>query len=203
MMRGLLFALACCLIAPAASAEEPEWAFEASIYGYDVPEGDDYLNPIVTADRGMLHLEARYNYEALDDTVSIWGGANFSVGEKWVFDSTVMLGGVLGDLEGVAPGFRLSLTRSWFELTSEAEYYIDNHDHEENFLYTWNEIAGYPLEWLRFGLAVQRTRAYETDLDIQRGPFVGFTWKSFDAAAYVFNPGSDDATYTLGLSYEF
>jgi len=54
-----------------------------------------------------------------------------------------------------------------------------------------------------FGLAVQRTRAYDTDLDIQRGPFVGFTYKSFDVAAYVFNPGSDDATYTLGLGFDF
>ena len=202
MMRRICVALVCCLFASTSRAEEPEWTFSASVYGYDVPDGEDYLNPIVTVDRGMLHLEARSNYEALD-TASIWGGANFSVGETWVFDSTVMLGGVFGDVEGFAPGFRLSLTRAWFELTSEAEYYIDNHDHEENFLYTWNEIAGYPLEWLRFGLAVQRTRAYETDLDIQRGPFVGFTWKYFDAAAYVFNPGSDDATYTLGLSYEF
>ena len=201
MMRAALLATGL-LLASLAHAEENAWAFSASVYAYDVPEDEDFLNPVVTADRGMLHLEARYNYEALD-TASIWGGANFSVGETWVFDSTVMLGGVFGDMEGFAPGFRLSLTRSWFEATSEAEYYIDNHDHEENFFYTWSEIAGYPLEWLRLGLSIQRTRAYETDLDIQRGPFVGFTWKSFDASAYVFNPGSDDATYTLGLSYEF
>jgi hypothetical protein len=202
MMSGVLVALACLAGASAAPAEEPRWAFSVSVYGYDVPADEDFLNPLVTVDRGMLHLEARYNYEELD-TASIWGGANFSVGENWVFDSTVMLGGVFGDLEGVAPGFRLSLTRSWFEATSEAEYYIDNHDHEENFFYTWTEVAGYPLEWFRLGLAVQRSRAYETDLHVQRGPFVGFTWKSFDAVAYVFNPGGDDATYTLGLSYEF
>ena len=201
MMRAAILATGL-LLTSVTHAEEETWAFSAAVYAYDVPDDEDFVNPVVTADRGMLHLEARYNYEALD-TASLWGGANFSVGEKWVFDSTVMLGGVFGDVEGFAPGFRLSLTRSWFELTSEAEYYIDNHDHEENFFYTWSEIAGYPLEWFRLGLSIQRTRAYETDLDLQRGPFVGFSWKSFDAAAYVFNPGSDDVTYTLGLSYEF
>ncbi|HJQ99210.1 MAG TPA: hypothetical protein VJ826_12935 [Candidatus Polarisedimenticolaceae bacterium] len=191
-------------LASAARAAESEktWAFSATAYGYDVPDDEDFVNPGFTADRGMLHLEARYNYEALD-SASIWGGANFSVGKSWVFDSTVMLGGVFGDAEGFAPGFRLSLTRDWLEITSEAEYYIDNHDHEENFFYTWSEIAGYPLEWFRLGVAVQRTRAYQTDLDVQRGPFVGFTWKQLDVSAYVFNPASDDATYTLGLGVEF
>ena len=202
MMRfAALLVLGASSIAHAEDVEKA-WAFSATAYGYAVPDDEDFVNPGFTADRGRLHLEARYNYEALD-TASIWGGANFSVGESWVFDSTVMLGGVFGDVEGFAPGFRLSLTHGWLEITSEAEYYIDNHDHDENFFYTWSEIAGYPLDWLRFGLAVQRTRAYETDLDVQRGPFVGFTWKKLDVSAYVFNPASDDATYTLGLGVEF
>jgi len=203
MRRALLLGL--WLAASLGQAAEPEkaWAFSLSAYAYDVPAGeDDFVNPGCTADRGRLHLEARYNYESIG-AASLWGGANFSVGKSWVFDSTVMVGGVFGDIEGIAPGFRLSLTHDWLEITSEAEYYIDNHDHEENYFYTWSEIAGYPLEWLRFGLAVQRTRAYDTDLDIQRGPFVGLTYKSFDVAAYVFNPGSDDATYTLGLGFDF
>jgi len=200
MMRALALA-AGLLFFSSVRAEDP-WAFSLTAYGYDVPDDEDFVNPGFTADRGMLHLEARYNYEALD-AASIWGGANFSIGTSWVLDSTVMVGGVFGDIEGIAPGFRLSLTHGWLEITSEAEYYIDNHDHEENYFYTWSEIAGYPLDWLRFGLALQRTRAYDTDLDIQRGPFVGLTYKSFDVAAYVFNPGSDDATYTLGLGFDF
>lgn len=46
-----------------AGAEAPEWEFSASVFGYVVPEGRDYAQPSFTADRGWLHLEARYNYE--------------------------------------------------------------------------------------------------------------------------------------------
>ena len=149
MMRSLALAFALCLVSLAHASDADarpasDWAFSVSAYGYDVPESQDYVNPSFTADRGRLHLEARYNYEALD-TTSVWAGANLSVGDKWVFDSTLMVGGVFGDLEGVAPGYRLSLTHSWFELTSEAEYYIDTHDHRENYFYTWSEVAGYQI----------------------------------------------------------
>jgi hypothetical protein len=199
MSRFALFVVL--LFATIVRAEEPSWSFTLSAYGYDAPDSEDYVNPGFTADHGRLHLEARYNYEALD-TASVWGGANFSVGEQWAFDSTVMLGAVFGDFDGVAPGFRLSLTRSWFELTSEGEYYFDAHDHEENYLYSWTEIVGYPTEWLRAGVALQRTRAYASDVDVERGVVVGFTYKKFDAAAYVYDPAGDPL-YVLGLSYEF
>src|SRR5262249_37661051 len=85
------------------------WAFSASLYGYIIPESRDYVNPNLTADHGWLHLEARYNYEALD-TASLWVGYNLSVGEKLVFEITPMLGGVFGDLTGIAPGYNLSLS---------------------------------------------------------------------------------------------
>jgi hypothetical protein len=201
----IVFALALALgaLTPTALAEETEnrWSFSASLYGYAVPDSEDYLNPNLTADWGRLHLEARHNYEAIDSS-SFWAGANFSAGESWVFDSTVMLGGVFGDVDGVAPGYRLSLTHGWFELASEGEYLFDAHDHEDNDFYTWTEAAGYPVEWFRAGVAVQRTRAYASDLDVQRGPFVGFTYKAFDVAAYVFNPW-DDPSYVLALRFEF
>ena len=190
-------------IASAALAEDerPSWEFSASVYGYDVPESEDYWNPGMTADHGRLHLEARYNYEAIGAT-SLWAGANFSAGETWVFEATAMFGGVFGDLEGIAPGYRLSLTHSWFELNSEGEYFFDKHGHEGNYLYTWTEAAGYPVDWFRAGLAIQRTRAYESDLGIQRGAFVGFSYLSWDLAGYVFNP-FDDPTYVLAVRVSF
>jgi hypothetical protein len=150
-MRRFAFALAL-LSATIADAEEPQaWSFCGVGLRVRRPRlrglRESRLSPPIA---GAFHLEARYNYEALD-TASVWGGANFSTGETWLFDSTVMLGAVFGDFDGVAPGFRLSLTRSWFELTSEGEYYFDFHDHEENYLYSWTEIAGYPTEWFRAG----------------------------------------------------
>jgi hypothetical protein len=204
MARALLIAIVVASFAGTVRAEEPapSWAFSTSLYAYDVPESQDYVNPNVTADWGRLHLEARYNYEAIDST-SVWAGANFSAGTNWVFDSTLMLGGVFGDLEGVAPGYRVSLSHTWFSLNSEGEYFIDTHDSEGNYFYSWTEASGAPVEWFRAGLAVQRTRAYESDLDVQRGVFVGFTIKQFDVAAYVFNVGWEDPTYVLSLRLDF
>jgi hypothetical protein len=204
MARALPIAAMIVVFSGAAGAEDPRptWEFSTSLYGYDTADSKDYVNLNFTADRGRLHLEARYNYEAID-TTSVWAGANFSAGTSWVFDSTVMLGAVFGDLEGVAPGYRISLEHTWFGLASEGEYFFDTEDSEGNYFYTWTEVAGSPTEWFRAGLAVQRTRAYETDVDVQRGVFVGFTVKSFDAAAYVFNLGWDDPTYVLALRYDF
>jgi hypothetical protein len=69
----------------------------------------------LTADRGWLHLETRYNYENLE-TGSAWVGYNFSGGEKLKWEFTPMLGGVFGNTTGVAPGyeFRLPIGSSTF-----------------------------------------------------------------------------------------
>src|SRR5437899_1472187 len=76
--------------------EEKSWGFGLSVYGYIVPDSHDYAQPTITADHGMLHLEARYNYEDLK-TGSVWVGANFSGGEKLSWELTPMLGGVFGN----------------------------------------------------------------------------------------------------------
>jgi hypothetical protein len=191
-------------LSAATYAADPEsaWAYSISLYGYDVPESQDYLNPNVTADHGHLHLEVRYQYEGLD-TTSLWAGANFHTGEAWSFDATMMLGLVMGDLDGVAPRYRLSLSHTWFTLASEGEYFASTKSQDDNFLYSWTEASGSPTDWFRAGIAAQRTRAYQSDLSIQRGLFVGFTYKSFDAAAYVFNLGWEDPTYVLALRWDF
>ena len=51
---------------PTPPEDEPAWEFSASGYTYFVPEDSNFLQPTFTADRDWLHLEARYNYEALD-----------------------------------------------------------------------------------------------------------------------------------------
>ena len=101
--------------APAADADAKAWSFDASAYTYFVPDSHDIVSPVVMADHGWLHLEARYNYENFR-TGSIWFGYNFSLGEKLVLDFTAMVGGVLGDTAGVAPGYRFSLTYWKLEL---------------------------------------------------------------------------------------
>jgi hypothetical protein len=178
------------------------WAFSASAYGYLVPESRDYINLNFTADRARLHLEARYNYEALE-TGSLWIGYNFSTGEKLVFDFAPMLGGVFGNLTGVAPGYNLSLSYKRFALSSQCEYFVDAGDSSANFFYTWSELTYSPLEWLRAGLAIQRTKTYKSDLDIQRGFLVGATYKKVDLTTYIFNLGWTDPTIVLALGFNF
>ena len=90
------------------AAAEKTWSFSASAYTYIVPDSREYVQPTFTADRGWLHLEARYNYEGLDSG-SAWIGYNFSVGEKLSLAFTPMLGGVFGDTTGVAPGYKYTL----------------------------------------------------------------------------------------------
>src|SRR5689334_14860242 len=74
---------------------EPTWSFGASLYAYFVPDAREYVQPTITADRGWLHLEARYNYENLE-TGSTWIGYNFGGGDKLAWEFTPMLGGVFG-----------------------------------------------------------------------------------------------------------
>jgi hypothetical protein len=52
-------------------------------------------------------------------------------------------------------------------------------------------------------LAAQRTRTYKTDLDIQRGFLVGFSYKKMDFATYVLNAGWTDPTIIFSMGVEF
>jgi len=186
---------------PPAAEEAPAWEFNASVYGYFVPEERDYGQPTVTADHGALHLEARYNYEGFD-TGSVWVGWNFGFGEKLRVDGTLMLGGVFGDTSGAAPGYHLTVSYGDFELYSEGEYVIDAKQAEDNYLYNWSQLGYSPFEWLQVGLVTQRTRAYQTDLDVQRGFFVSGSWKSWSLSVYVFNPDREP-TVATAVAFSF
>jgi hypothetical protein len=188
--------------APAVAEGEKSWSFNASLYGYLLPDSPDYLQPTVTADRGWLHLEARYNYEA-PKTGSFWVGYNFSVGKELTLDFTPMLGGVFGDMTGIAPGYTGSLRWWKLELYSQGEYVVDTSTSSDSFFYTWSELTLAPADWFRFGLVVQRTKLYQTDLDIQRGVLVGFSYKKVDVTAYVFNPDESRPVVVVAAAVSF
>jgi hypothetical protein len=190
------------MAAPVAESSSNQWSFLASVYGYIVPESRDYVNPNFSADHGWLHLEARYNYEALE-TGSLWVGYNFSFGKTVEFGITPMLGGVFGNLTGVAPGYNLSVSFKSFLLSSQGEYFCDAADSSFNYFYTWSELTYSPWEWLRAGIAIQRTRAYKSELDIQRGFLVGVTYRRAEFTTYVFNLGWTDPTIVLAAGFSF
>ncbi len=183
-------------------ADKKTWSFYASVYTYLVPDSRDYVQPTFTADRDWLHLEARYNYEALN-TGSVWIGYNFGGGEKLTWEFTPMLGGVFGNSAGIAPGYKASLSYWKLKLSSEGEYFFDTGNSSESFFYNWSELSLAPVDWFRFGLVTQRTRLYKTDRDIQRGVLVGFSFKKVDLSAYVLNPDESKPTLVLAVGLTF
>jgi hypothetical protein len=182
--------------------DEPAWEFSVSGYTYFVPEDGDFLQPTFTADRDWLHLEARYNYEALD-TGSAWAGYNFGGGDTVTWELTPMLGIVFGTTDGIAPGYKGLLGWKKLEFYSEGEYVFDTGESSDSFFYNWSELTLAPVEWFRFGLVTQRTRVYETDREIQRGLLAGVSFKNLDLTGYVFNPDDEKPTFVLAIAVTF
>jgi len=178
------------------------WDFNLSLSGYIVPQGQSYASPTLTADRDTLHLEARYNYEG-QRTGSLWAGYNLSFGKKVTFDITPMIGGVFGDINGVAPGVEATITYKKLQLYSANEYIFDTNTKSGDFFYTWTQLTYSPVSWFGFGYVTQRTRAYQTPLDIQRGPMIEFTHKKMTFTTQVFNIGEACPTYVLSVGYTF
>ena len=199
----LLILLACVSHASGqAPSDDATWSYSAAAYTYFLPDDGNYAQPTFAADRGWFHAEARYNYEDMK-TGSVWAGVNFEGGATVAWEFTPMVGGVFGRTKGVAPGYAGSL--SWWKLNlySEGEYVFDAVQSSDSFFYNWSELALVPVEWFRAGLVTQRTRVVDTDRDIQRGLFAGATYKSLEAALYVFNPddGAPTVVGSVGVSF--
>jgi hypothetical protein len=189
---------------PSASTAAPAnpWDFNVSISGYLVPRGQSYFSPTFTGDHDTLHVEARYNYEA-QRTGSLWVGYDLSVGKKLVLEATPMIGGVFGNVDGVAPGLEFTATYKKLQLYSANEYVFDTDTKAGNFFYTWTQLTYSPKAWFAFGYVTQRTRAYQTPLDIQRGLLMQLTYKKVTFATQIFNVGQANPTVVLSLGYSF
>lgn len=187
------------------STEPPEedlWEFSASLYGYAVRDGRDYMGLTLIADRDWLHLEGRYNYENFD-TVSLWIGYNFSVGETVTLDATPMLGGIVGDTDGIAPGYEITLGWKWFELYTEGEFVFDLNTSDDNYFYSWSELTVSPVDWFYGGLAAQRTKLRDEDGEVSLGPMIGFAYKWAELSLYWFEPGNDDQIVATAFTVYF
>ncbi len=203
-LRGALAVLAVLALAHPASADE--WSFALSGFVFDPPEDSSYFSPIFYADRGALHLEARYNYEDRE-TGSVFIGRTFEVGENVTLTAVPLFGVVLGNTMGVAPGAEVGISWRRLELYAESEYVFDleaNEGSDESFFYTWVEATVAPVDWLRFGLVSQRTRTYETGLDIQRGLLIELSHGNLSFGFHWFNPDrKEDQIFAYAMGYEF
>jgi len=189
--------------APSSTADASGWAFDLTASYYSFRNQDDFTLAVFRADRGQLHVEARYNYEAIDSG-SLFVGWKFSGGEKLTWELTPIIGAVFGQKEGIAPGFEAAIGYGIVDFYTESEYVRDTEVKEDSFTYSWNELGITPLEWLRFGLVTQRSLAYQSDRDIQRGFFAQVMYRKATLGAYIFNPDDSDnryAVFSLGVEF--
>ena len=178
------------------TAEATGWKYDITASFYSFRNQDDFTLAVARADRGALHIEARYNYEAIDSG-SLFAGWKFSGGKKLTWEVTPILGGVFGSMEGIAPGFEAAAAYGIADFYIEAEYVRDLEVKEDSFYYSWSELGFTPWEWLRFGLVGQRTKVYKSERDIQRGLFAQVIYRKATLGVYVFNPDDGDTRFTV------
>jgi hypothetical protein len=201
-------ALALLLVAAGSrlAAQETEtgraWSGAASATQYLLPDDPDVLVGVVRADRGGLHLEGRWNYEAMH-AGSLYGGWTFAFGSALAVEATPMLGVVAGTVVGVAPGVELSVEAGPVLFYTETEYVQDLRDRGDSFIYTWTELGVGLGEVASVGLTGQRLRITESPLGIDRGPYARLTAGQVSVTAYLFNIGTDSRFAVLSLAAEF
>ena len=184
------------------SLQKKKWQFSATANLFFLKD-DFFVLPIATADKGRLHLEARYNYEDRN-TTSLWVGMNFHFGDEFSVDATTMAGVVFGNSNGVAPGLLLTMTYKRFEWYSEGEYFISTEDINLNYSYLWTDLTYTPTKWFAFGISGQRTRLYQNRFDVQRGLLATFIFKNAELSGYWYNIGQGSSTFGIvTLAYHF
>jgi hypothetical protein len=186
----------------ASSPEKPDWEFALTAYPTQVRGGENYTSAIAAADRGPLHLEARYSYESIDAR-SAFAGWTFSGGEAVTWELTPLLGGAWGPLRAFVPGFEFSAAWKRIDFYVEAEYVRDKSAAEGSYTYAWSELGFKAFEWLRIGAAGQRTRAYGGEREFQRGPFAQASFGPATLGAFWFNPGSKDQVFVASVGVKF
>ena len=203
-MKAMVLAVLVCsgvtAHAQSATPQAADWDVSATVSGYLVPDGRNYVESVITADRRWLHLEGHYNYEDLR-TASVWIGRNLSAGRNVSLHYTPMVGAVFGRTTGIAPGQRITLDWRRLEFYSENEW-VFNTRTRAHFFYSWSELTISPTGWLRIGLVGQRTHVIQTGRVIERGFLVGFNHERVGFTAHVLNPDKQKALYIFSANVE-
>ena len=187
----------------AAPPDKPGWEFALTAYPTQVRDaGGTTTSVIGAADRGALHLETRYGYEA-KDARSVFAGWTFSGGEAIKWEVTPLVGAGWGPVRAFIPGVEASVTWGRFDFYIEGELVRDRRNSGDNYNYAWSELGFHATEWLRVGAVGQRTRLYGGERDFQRGPFVQATFGRATLGGYWFNPGSRDEVVVASIGVSF
>jgi hypothetical protein len=178
----------------------PPWSGSLEAYAY-LLQDDPFVLPIARADRGSLHLEARYQYEDRE-TFSAWAGWGFGTGTTVRLEAVPMAGVIVGLTKGFAPGLEASLTWASLELYSECEYVFDV-EGEDDYFYNWSQLSWQARPWLACGASIQRTRMYQSELAIERGVFAAASRGRAEFSVYGFNLDGDEPFAIIALGVTF
>jgi len=175
--------------------DSSSWSFSGYAYYYLFPDRNNLATLLAYADYKNFHSEIRYNYEG-ENTASVFAGYRMSGGKKINWGITPIVGYLFGDLNGILPGVKIDLTWKKFDFYSESEYMHVTGVKEENYFYTYSELAYNPMTQLRIGGAANRTKLFHSSLDFQRGIFAQYIIKQLTAGIYFYNPFSSER-YTV------
>ena len=68
-----------------------------------------------------------------------------------------------GETQAFVPALEASVAWKQFDFYIEAEYVRDSNQRDDSYFYAWSELGVRPVEWLRVGIAGQRTTTYGND----------------------------------------
>jgi hypothetical protein len=179
-----------------------QWNFSAWAEMFIIPGEEDFFNPTFYARHKTLHLEARYNYEDRN-TASVWAGHRFKFGKGLKFVVIPMGSIVFGHTNGLAPGLETEITYKKLDFYSENEYVFDFSSRENNFFYSYSELAIRLIDPLRTGIMTQRTRIFESPRELERGVFAEYYFRKFRAGVFYFNPFASDNFWIASFSVDF
>jgi hypothetical protein len=178
------------------------WNFSAWAEMFILPGQSDFFNPTFYARHNNLHLEGRYNYEDLN-TGSIWAGRRFKFGKSVKFVTVPMGAIVFGNTNGMAPGLEIEVLLKKFDFYSESEYVFDFKSSENNYFYVYSELAVRPIQPIRTGMVVQRTKVIDFERELERGIFGEYYFNRFRAGLFYFSPFSTDQFWIASVSIDF
>ena len=176
-----------------------------SIEQYHVVGNDRNYIPISIANfqnEKKWYAEGRYNYEEAE-TFSLYIGKTFAKQSRLSYSLTPMLGGALGNFNGISAGINAHFDYLNFYLSIQSQYSHSTDHRIDNFFYNWSEVAYQPIKWLYGGISVQHTRLYRTETLLEPGILVGFSFRNLSIPLYSFAPFKSSRYFMIGLEIEW
>ena len=178
---------------------------KTSIEQYHIVGNGRYYAPMSIAhfqNNKKWYAEGRYNYEELE-TFSLYVGKTFSKNNKLSYALTPLLGGAIGNFNGVSTGINMDLDYSNFFFSLQSQYSFSTDQRADNFFYNWSELAYKPLGWLYGGISIQHTRLYKSETTLEPGILVGFTFRNLTIPVYTFALFNKNRYFMVGLNIEW